>query len=124
MNSDSPHATLTQSTEDNPSQRRYAEVINQDIRRINHTLTTYGGYQLTIRGSSHRNYSDSPLYTPIKSLSRAGQVEVDRAMRVINAYALAFFDCYLKGTKPCLLDGGSEFPEVVFESAPIPSRIS
>ncbi len=122
MNSDSPDPTSAQLTSNNPIQRRYAVLIDQDIRRINRTLETYGGYEITIRGANHMNYSDSPLYTPIKRLSSAGPVNVYRAMDIINAYTVAFFDRYLNGTHQRLLDRSSEFPEVEFAAHKAPSR--
>jgi predicted dienelactone hydrolase len=116
MNDDTPPPTPAQLASDNPGQRRHARLIDLDIRRISRTLEKYGGYEITIRGANHMNYSDSPLYTPIKRLSGAGPVDISRNMRIVNAYTLAFFDRYLKGTNQVLLDGSSEFPEVVFEA--------
>jgi predicted dienelactone hydrolase len=122
MNDDTPPPSAAQLTSDNPGQQRHARLIDQDIRRINQTLEMYGGYEITIHGANHMNYSDSPLYTPIKRLSGGGPVNVSRAMHIVNAYTLAFFDCYLNGTHQRLLDGSSEFPEVAFEAHRFPSR--
>jgi predicted dienelactone hydrolase len=122
MNDDTPPPTSAELTSENPRQRRYAALINRDIGRINQTLDRYGGYEITIRGAHHMNYSDSPLYTPIKRLSGAGPVDVYRAMHIINAYTLAFFDCYLNGTHQRLLDGSLDFPEVTFDAHQCPSR--
>jgi predicted dienelactone hydrolase len=46
-----------------------------------------------------------------------GTVEPARAVEIVNAYALAFFDQYLKGEESLLLDGPSpDYPEVNIES--------
>lgn len=45
-------------------------------------------------------------------MGMAGPIGAERALEVVNAYSLAFFDRQLKGRQAPLLDGPSpEFPE-------------
>jgi predicted dienelactone hydrolase len=119
MNDDSPAPTEAELNSANLPQRRQAQIIERDIRRIRRMLSSYGGYEITIRGSAHMNYSDSPLYTPIKRLSGAGPIDARRAMQIINAYSLAFLEYYLNGKKQPLLEAPApEFPEVSFAVYP------
>ena len=115
MNDDSPYPAEADLISANLPHRRQAQIIDRDIRRIRRILSTYEGYEITIRGASHMNYSDSPLYTPLKFLSGAGAIDPRRAMQIVNAYTLAFFEYYLNGKKQPLLEAPSaEFPEVKF----------
>jgi len=82
-------------------------------------LTSYGGYEMTILGSSHANYSDSPLFCRMKRFTGAGPINIARAMQIINDYSTAFFEQHLKGIHQNLLDGPSlSYPEVRFQKWP------
>jgi hypothetical protein len=71
---------------------------------------------MVIRGTTHRNYSDSPFFSPLKFLTGAGAISTDRAVQIINQYTLAFFDKTLKGQSEPLLAGVSpDFPEARLE---------
>jgi hypothetical protein len=49
-----------------------------------------------------------------------GQVGPARGVQVVSAYALAFFDQYIKGEDASLLDGPSpDYPEVEIETRSI-----
>jgi hypothetical protein len=77
------------------------------------SLARYGGYWLVVDGTTHKNFSDSPLFSPLKFLSGAGTADPDRVFRIANAYSLAFFDKYLKQEDSHLLAGDPKnFPEV------------
>jgi predicted dienelactone hydrolase len=97
-------------------QQRRWRFLSQDLSNIRHSLATYGGYYMTVRGTRHMNFSDSPLSTPLKQRTGAGPISVTRAMRIINDYTLAFFNQFLKKQPQPLLDGpSSEYPEVELE---------
>jgi hypothetical protein len=71
---------------------------------------------MTIHGTRHMNFADSPLYTPIKRLTDAGPIDPRRAMQIIDAYTLAFFEQYLNKAPAPLLEGPSpKYPEVELE---------
>ena len=105
--------------------RLHMQMLDLDIRRIRQSLARYGGYYLTIRGSAHSNFSDRPLYSPLRRFTDAGSIEVKRAFEIINDYTLAFFDQYLNGKRQDLLEQTSRrYPEADFERYPVPIFIS
>ncbi|WP_058183563.1 alpha/beta hydrolase [Mastigocoleus testarum] len=87
------------------------------------------GYELTIRGSNHSNFSDLPLV--LKELQDAGllsgesensiadnsnPINPKRATQIINDYTVAFFDQYLNNQESPLLEASSSpYPEVIFD---------
>jgi len=78
-----------------------------------------GGYQLTIRGTAHFNFSDyAVLYEPIvKLIGGLGPIDGQRGLQITSDYLNAFFAKYLKGADSPLLTGPSpEYPEVQFRS--------
>jgi dienelactone hydrolase len=108
-----------------PRKRLHMQMIDLDIRRIHRSLARYGGYYLTIRGSAHSNYSDRPLYSPLKKLTDAGSIDVMTAFDIVNNYALAFFDQYLNGNRQDLLEQQSgRYPDADFECHPISVAVS
>lgn len=79
-------------------------------------------YSLSITGTRHFNFSDLPFrWTPaLKPLfigvGLGGPINPSRATQITNAYLVAFFDQYLKGTQAGPLDGlSAAYPEVKFE---------
>ena len=81
-----------------------------------------GAYYLSIGGTKHFNFSDLPLrLSPLarilfNKLGIIGSIQPERGLEVSNAYLVAFFDRYLKGTDPELLQGASPaYPEVQLE---------
>jgi predicted dienelactone hydrolase len=80
------------------------------------------GYFLSITGTRHFNFSDSPyrqtpILRPLFVLAGfEGSIQPARALQITNAYLVAFFDQYLKGSQEKLLLGlSSTYPEVTFE---------
>ncbi len=49
----------------------HARALEADCKLIDRSLAQYGGYYLRIRGAAHSNYSDRPLYSPLKRLTDA-----------------------------------------------------
>lgn len=98
------------------SQFRNLNFIRNNEERIIASLPPKRGYLLSIRGASHMNLCDSALYSPIRRLTNAGSIRPERAMEIVNAYLLAFFDSTLRDHSSNLLKGPtSPFPEVRFE---------
>lgn len=72
---------------------------------------------MTIDDTAHWDFTNIPLLTPLAAtLGLKGSLDGARAMEIINAYTLAFFDQQLKGIDTAVLAGNSaEFPEVRFD---------
>lgn len=71
--------------------RRHLAFIAANTHAIRSGLAYAGGYWASVRGTSHMNFCDSPLYTPIKSLSHAGPIARERAFAIINTALVDFF---------------------------------
>lgn len=85
--------------------------------------TTNITYSVTIKGSSHMDFTDMFFTSPIVKKFNKKAIPDSRMHRVTNAYLVAFFDKFLKGKESPLLDGPSEdFPEVVFKIVNTPER--
>jgi predicted dienelactone hydrolase len=98
-----------------PARRGMAFLAEADCR-IRRRLAECGGYYLTLRGASHMNFCDSPLYTPVRRWTDAGPIRPRRAMEIINAYVAAFFRATLDGRDEPLLGAvPSPYPEVVMD---------
>lgn len=78
------------------------------------------GYDVTIAGSVHNNFTDDgflvPVIPPLAAYLAGATIDPERAWRVTADYALAFFGKYLNGEDSPLLDApSSDYPEVTFE---------
>jgi dienelactone hydrolase len=92
-----------------PSKRRDIEFTRKQFDRMKSSLSKFGGYWMTI---THPEFCDSPFFSPLRR-SSANPTEI---ARVINKYARAFFDKYLKNVDQPLLDHPTlEIPEVRLE---------
>lgn len=72
---------------------------------------------LTLLGTDHYDFTDLPMLTPLAaSMGLKGPLDGERALRVINEIALAFFNHHLKNEPSPLLDGPSpDYPEIRWE---------
>ena len=73
--------------------------------------------EITILGTEHYDFTDTGLLSPLAPALglRKGPIDASRGIEIINTYATAFFDSYLKNIPSPLLVGATErFPEVVF----------
>ncbi len=83
------------------------------------------GYWASIKGASHMNFCDSPLYTPIRRLTHGGPIEPSRCFQIINAFTVAFFNTYLKGAPDPFFDGSvSAYPEIELENLYLGDRLT
>jgi pimeloyl-ACP methyl ester carboxylesterase len=71
---------------------------------------------LSIRGTSHYDFSDLPLLSPIAvQMGLKGPLEGERVVKITANYPLEFFNQVFLGIPATLLDGNSsDYPEVVF----------
>lgn len=100
-----PSAAEIHSTDS--SQKRSAMFILTDYKNILLSLAANHGYVLIIRGATHENFSDSPLYSRIRSYTKGGPIAPRRAMQITDSYVAAFFDVYLRNGHKTL----SSFPQ-------------
>ncbi len=72
-------------------------------------------WYVIVTGSTHFNYSDFSLISPLfRKLGLLGPIEGRRMEEIMNAYIRAFFDQHLAGRDSPLLQGASaDYPEVV-----------
>ena len=120
MNSDYPRPTAADLHSPHGTHRRSSLTDEWGFGQRERWFRQHGGYNLTIRDATHANFSDAPLKSRIDR--GGGKISVDRAMRIINAYTVAFFELELKGRPSPLLapQSGSPFPEVIFDRYPQP----
>ena len=84
----------------------------------------HGGYQLTVKGTKHFNFSDYALrFSPIlKMQGGLGAIDGQRGLTITETYVRAFFDKYLKHAylnhtgAPLLTGSVNPYPEVRLES--------
>ena len=99
MSNDGPLASSRPAAKSSgPRQRRLAFNSHAD-RDVLHSFQINGGYAVNIKGVTHMNFCDAPLFIPIRRMNEAGPIDPRRAMRIINAFALSFFDQHL-GMQP------------------------
>jgi dienelactone hydrolase len=108
--------TTSRLTSKNPIVRREAEDELQDYNAEISSIRTYGGYFIGIDGTQHVDFTSPPESPTLRYYLRdSGSISAFRAMAIVNAYTLAFFDRYLKHRAEPLLNGPSvQFPEVHF----------
>jgi hypothetical protein len=110
--------TVTQLTVRDPEKRRYAWLNERDFYEQRNSTYKHGGYWLGIRGTQHVNFTDPPTIPTLGYyVDGAGTIKPSRAMHIINAYTLAFFEKHLNQLNEPLLNGPSSvYPEVIFAS--------
>jgi pimeloyl-ACP methyl ester carboxylesterase len=90
-----------------------AQAMEQE-RKTTFGKMSSGVYLVTVKGAEHNSFSDMPFIAP----DRYGDIAInaERALRITNAYILAFFDRHLRGQPQPLLKGDSPlFPEVTLK---------
>jgi hypothetical protein len=71
------------------------------------------GYYVEIPGMFHVNYTDTPIWTPLaQRLALSGPIGGTRGHEIVAAYTVAFFDRFLNGHRPGLLDAPPPWTEV------------
>jgi hypothetical protein len=88
--------------------------------KATYDLLEDAGYAVTIAGSQHGTFWDMGLvfdhFDGVGTLSAyTGTIDHARALAIIDAYTLAFFQRHLQGLPAPLLDGPPPYPEVTFE---------
>ncbi len=123
MQSDYSRPTTAELTSTDGSLRRSRQTDEWGYQQRDRWFRDWGGENLKLLGSAHMNFADRPLKSRIRN--GGGSIAPDRAMKIINAYTVAFFARELKGQQSPLfsdtvaktdrLRSGSPFPEVIFD---------
>jgi len=89
--------------------------VQAEVRHLVHTARQ-GGQIVYIDHTGHYNFTDLQLLTPLfRYIGLTGEIDPSRAVSIINAYTLDFFDKYLKHEGGRLVEGAvSDYPEVKF----------
>jgi dienelactone hydrolase len=108
-----PYKSETDISNFDAKKRRDIEFTWKQFALMRRSLSEYGGYWMVINGIKHRDFCDSPFFSPL----RRGRVNPVRIARIISRYALAFFNKHLMTAEQFLLDGPSpDMPEVRFQA--------
>jgi hypothetical protein len=68
---------------------------------------------LEIPGMFHVNFTDAPSWTPLaQMLAISGPIGGERGHKIVAAYSVAFFDRFLTGNRPALLDAPPPWTDV------------
>ncbi|MHC9292509.1 alpha/beta hydrolase family protein [Mycobacterium sp. LTG2003] len=71
------------------------------------------GYYVEIPGMFHMNYTDAPSWTPLaERLALSGPIGSQRGHEIVAAYTVAFFNRFLNGGEPGLLNRPPPWPDV------------
>ena len=104
-----------------------------EIRQLNQLQQSFvnnlqnDGYEVTILGAEHLDFTDLPLLTPILvnsgielgDLGEFGSIAPEQAAQIINDYTVAFFEQHLNQEEsPLLTSTSSPYPDVIFQSYP------
>jgi predicted dienelactone hydrolase len=80
-------------------------------------------YEVHVKRSAHGNFSDLSIAMPVfqwlstPKFEMLGKIDASDMERIMSGYVLAFFQKYLQGRSPTLLESSGtppEFPDVVF----------
>jgi pimeloyl-ACP methyl ester carboxylesterase len=83
--------------------QRYWQMNRENYAAVEAALHRHGGCSLTIRGASHWNFSDRPLYSPLRFRTQAGTIRPELAHRIVGDAVRAFFGESLPGGEPGFL---------------------
>jgi dienelactone hydrolase len=84
--------------------QRYWQMNRENYAAVEARMREHGGIWLTIYGASHWNFSDRPLYSPLRSRTTAGTIRAQRAHAIIGEAARAFFTASFDGAGMGQLD--------------------
>jgi predicted dienelactone hydrolase len=87
------------------------------VQRSVYEAVTAPAYLITINESTHNDFIDLALVSPLGSLvGFSGMIRGEQMLTILNAYSLAFFDRHLRELPRPLLNGPTpDFPEVKLE---------
>ncbi|HRJ71199.1 MAG TPA: dienelactone hydrolase family protein [Terrimicrobiaceae bacterium] len=83
-----------------PAIRRQAEFYAGSFLDIERWLAVRGGWMVRLDGVQHANFSDRPLYSPIRRWTGAGPRNPRETLSVITGCTAEFFQTFLRGENP------------------------
>jgi dienelactone hydrolase len=109
-------------TSTDPMIRFEARMDRVDYSQLDANLRARGGVRATIVGTSHMNFTDIPLRSPLRRFNAGGKIDAQRAREIINAFVVQFFARYAVAVQPAtpLDTPWPQFPEVRLEIWPNP----
>ena len=111
-----PRATDEQLATWGLSRSQYEALMTKDAeqKKASYQKIKAPAYRVIIQGAQHTTFSDAPVLEGEDK--GAKEIEPRRALRIISAYMLAFFNKFLKNEDSSLLDDlSTAYPEVTFE---------
>jgi hypothetical protein len=69
-------------------------------------------HDVTIEGTGHGNYSDTPYWVTLKLINEAGTIDTDRSVSIVTKVTLTFFEQYLLHKRTSLENLSNEFKEL------------
>jgi dienelactone hydrolase len=98
-----------------PATRAAARMQIDDAAAQERSFRQHGGWDLTIAGSAHTDFTDAVFYSPLRRLTHAGDRPPGRVQTVIRLYATALAERAFTGrTAEALETPPTGFPEVQF----------
>ena len=93
---------------------------NSDRARAIYEAGQTDSYLLIVAGAAHYDFTDLPLFSPLTpQLGLSSDIPSQHMAAMLNDYALAFFNRFLKGKNSELLTGGTAvYPEITFNHHP------
>ena len=87
---------------------RYEALLDRvDYGNLTGHLREQGGIRITIDGTTHANFCDDILRSPLRRFAGGGSIDALRALGILNRLVLGFFDQSLRDQPCALLAGGS-----------------
>jgi dienelactone hydrolase len=116
MSDDAPMPTPAELAAEEPVRRLTAQMNMLDHEHSMSNLRRLGGFLLRILGTGHANFSDDALWW-LRPPKQAGSINPVRALQIVNVYAAAFLERYLRGKdSPILNEAVQPFVEAKLES--------
>jgi dienelactone hydrolase len=107
LSDDTPLPSEADQLADNPARRFSAIQSRLDYQRMVRNFQRYGGTYVRIAGTRHLNFTERALHPLLLPSADIGSIDPLRALQVVNAYVVAFFQAHLAGTGSKLLSGDS-----------------
>jgi len=83
------------------------------------SLRRFGGYLLSVKGTTHEDFTDQPLVSPLRILSHCGAIPARRIQSIVSSYVVAFFEKTLRGKDPGVLrERSSPYAEASLDAWP------
>jgi len=100
MSDATPLPTAADFSSRNPATRTVASLNERDNRQSMRNMLRHGGIYVVIAGTTHVNFSDAALRSPLRRLTGAGPLSARRAYLIFETYLRLFFAHYVAEAQP------------------------